>query len=173
MGPNMRRKGSLGNITFKGGGGQSSNPTRSDPSSPDTPRNNNDLNRGDSPDPVPLKISVGKTKLHMVDVGGQRSERRKWIHCFQDVTAVLFLVGLSGYNQGLVEDPTANQMQDAMALWDGVCSSPWLKNTSLVSIHFNHSINYAYLLLDFVPQQDGSIRSKDWQVPHLRLFPRL
>jgi len=69
----------------------------------------------------------------MVDVGGQRSERRKWIHCFQDVTAVLFLVGLSGYNQGLVEDPAANQMQDAMALWDGVCSSVWLKNTSLVS----------------------------------------
>jgi hypothetical protein len=47
----------------------------------------------------PLRISMGKTKLHMVDVGGQRSERRKWIHCFQDVTAVLFLVGLSGYHQ--------------------------------------------------------------------------
>lgn len=85
-------------------------------------------------EPGPLRIAVGKTKLHMVDVGGQRSERRKWIHCFQDVTAVLFLVGLSGYNQGLVEDPSSNQMQDAMALWDGVCSSPWLKNTSLVGV---------------------------------------
>jgi hypothetical protein len=46
-----------------------------------------------------LGMAIGKTRLHFVDVGGQRSERRKWIHCFQDVTAVLFLVGLSGYNQ--------------------------------------------------------------------------
>jgi hypothetical protein len=81
----------------------------------------------------PLRISMGKTRLHLVDVGGQRSERRKWIHCFQDVTAVLFLVGLSGYSQGMLEDPRANQMKDAMALWDGVCSSEWFKQTSLVS----------------------------------------
>lgn len=32
----------------------------------------------------------------MVDVGGQRSERKKWIHCFQDVTAVIFCVAMSG-----------------------------------------------------------------------------
>ena len=43
-------------------------------------------------------------KLIMIDVGGQKSERRKWIHCFQDVTAVLFLVSLSGYDQCLVEE---------------------------------------------------------------------
>jgi hypothetical protein len=43
----------------------------------------------------------------MVDVGGQKSERRKWIHCFQDVTSILFLVSLSGYDQCLVEDRDA------------------------------------------------------------------
>jgi GTPase SAR1 family protein len=37
---------------------------------------------------------------HVVDVGGQRSERRKWIHCFDNVNAIIFLEGLSGYNQG-------------------------------------------------------------------------
>lgn len=46
-----------------------------------------------------LRFPSGKARLHLVDVGGQRSERRKWMHCFQDVTAVLFLVGLSGYSQ--------------------------------------------------------------------------
>ena len=69
----------------------------------------------------------------MLDVGGQKSERRKWIHCFQDVTSILFLVSLSGYDQCLVEDKDANQMQDAMAIWDQICHSQWFKNTSIVS----------------------------------------
>lgn len=70
--------------------------------------------------------------LHMLDVGGQKSERRKWIHCFQDVTVILFLVSLSGYDQCLVEDKDANQMQDAMAIWDSICHSQWFKTTSLI-----------------------------------------
>ncbi|KAI0762527.1 heterotrimeric G protein alpha subunit 4 [Fomes fomentarius] len=68
----------------------------------------------------------------MVDVGGQKSERRKWIHCFQDVTSILFLVSLSGYDQCLVEDKDANQMQDAMTIWDSICHSQWFKQTSII-----------------------------------------
>lgn len=40
----------------------------------------------------------------MVDVGGQRSERKKWIHCFEGVTAILFCVALSAYDLTLEED---------------------------------------------------------------------
>ena len=40
----------------------------------------------------------------MYDVGGQRSERRKWIHLFDNVTAILFTVALSDYDMTLVED---------------------------------------------------------------------
>lgn len=72
------------------------------------------------------------SELLMVDVGGQKSERRKWIHCFQDVTSILFLVSLSGYDQCLVEDKDANQMQDAMTIWDSVCHSQWFKQTSII-----------------------------------------
>lgn len=39
----------------------------------------------------------------MVDVGGQRSERKKWIHCFENVASVMFLVALSEYDQLLQE----------------------------------------------------------------------
>jgi hypothetical protein len=51
----------------------------------------------------------------MVDVGGQRSERRKWIHCFENVTSIIFLVALSEYDQILFESdnevhPGANVM---------------------------------------------------------------
>ncbi|KAH9836650.1 heterotrimeric G protein alpha subunit 4 [Rhodofomes roseus] len=77
-------------------------------------------------------FSLKDHEMLMVDVGGQKSERRKWIHCFQDVTSILFLVSLSGYDQCLVEDRDANQMQDAMTIWDSICHSQWFKNTSII-----------------------------------------
>lgn len=43
--------------------------------------------------------------LHrMFDVGGQRSERKKWIHCFEGVTCIIFCAALSAYDMVLVED---------------------------------------------------------------------
>ncbi|KAJ6605466.1 heterotrimeric G-protein alpha subunit, GPA2-like protein [Mycena vulgaris] len=77
-------------------------------------------------------FSLRDHEMLMVDVGGQKSERRKWIHCFQDVTSILFLVSLSGYDQCLVEDRDANQMQDAMTIWDSICHSQWFKQTSII-----------------------------------------
>jgi hypothetical protein len=47
----------------------------------------------------------------MFDVGGQRSERKKWIHCFENVNCLLFLVAISGYDQCLVED------KDGVRFW--------------------------------------------------------
>lgn len=48
--------------------------------------------------------------ISMVDVGGQRSERRKWIHCFENVTSIMFLVALSEYDQVLVENDSEVQI---------------------------------------------------------------
>ncbi|RHZ59659.1 hypothetical protein Glove_362g28 [Diversispora epigaea] len=75
---------------------------------------------------------LGLHTYRMFDVGGQRSERKKWIHCFEDVTAVLFLVAISGYDQCLVEDRDANQMQEALMLFDSICNSQWFVNTSMI-----------------------------------------
>jgi len=81
-----------------------------------------------------LKSHVGnmERELLVVDVGGQKSERRKWIHCFQDVTSILFLISLSGYDQCLFEDHEVNQMEDALTIWESICSSQWFKDTSII-----------------------------------------
>lgn len=51
-------------------------------------------------------FSIGELTYRMFDVGGQRSERKKWIHCFENVTAIIFLVAISEYDQLLLEDET-------------------------------------------------------------------
>ena len=65
----------------------------------------------------------------MVDVGGQRSERRKWMHCFQDVTAVIFCVALSEYDLKLYEDDSTMRMDDSVKLFKEVCNNKWFKGT--------------------------------------------
>ena len=52
-------------------------------------------------------FELGQLNYHMFDVGGQRSERKKWIHCFEGVHCLMFVAALSGYDQCLVEDKTA------------------------------------------------------------------
>ena len=48
---------------------------------------------------VKIEFEMKKTRFRMFDVGGQRSERKKWIHCFDNVTTVLFIMALSEYDQ--------------------------------------------------------------------------
>ena len=49
--------------------------------------------------------------ISVTDVGGQRSERKKWLNCFDSVNAVVFVVAMSEYDQMLTEDATMNRMQ--------------------------------------------------------------
>ena len=53
------------------------------------------------------------SRIHMFDVGGQRSERKKWIHCFESVTSIIFCTALSEYDQVLLEEK--NQVRDITA----------------------------------------------------------
>jgi hypothetical protein len=71
-------------------------------------------------------------KFQMYDVGGQRNERKKWIHCFDNVTAVLFVVALSEYDQVLMEDEDVNRMQEAIKLFTQICNSKHFASTNMV-----------------------------------------
>ncbi|KAG8589163.1 hypothetical protein GDO81_006283 [Engystomops pustulosus] len=53
---------------------------------------------------IETQFSFKDLHFRMFDVGGQRSERKKWIHCFEGVTCIIFCGALSAYDMVLVED---------------------------------------------------------------------
>jgi len=81
---------------------------------------------------VEIDFEIDKFKFRIVDVGGQRSERKKWIHCFEGVTALIFCVALSEYDQKLYEDEKTNRMHEALELFDEMCNSEWFARTDII-----------------------------------------
>lgn len=118
--------------------------------------------------------------LRMVDVGGQRSERRKWIHCFENVTSIIFLVALSEYDQILFESDNEvmsqyvpfskvlfmfifwqNRMEESKALFKTIITYPWFQNSSVILFLnkkdlLEEKILYSHLV-DYFPEYDGKV----------------
>ena len=92
------------------------------------------------------------SRIHLFDVGGQRSERKKWIHCFESVTSIIFCTALSEYDQVLMEAKNQvceahasfitlasrggrtfqNRMAESLVLFDSVINSRWFLRTSII-----------------------------------------
>ncbi|XP_075899914.1 guanine nucleotide-binding protein G(q) subunit alpha-like isoform X2 [Nelusetta ayraudi] len=103
--------------------------------------------------------------FRMVDVGGQRSERRKWIHCFEKVTSIMFLVALSEYDQVLVESGSENRMEESMALFQTIINYEWFEKSSIILFLnkidiLQEKIMHSHLV-DYFPEYDGPQRDAD------------
>jgi GTPase SAR1 family protein len=81
---------------------------------------------------VENEFIIDGNQFKMFDVGGQRNERKKWIHCFEKVTAVLFVAAISEYDQVLYEDENTNRMVEALNLFEEICNSRWFRKTSMI-----------------------------------------
>jgi len=81
---------------------------------------------------IETEFKVDGVTFQMVDVGGQRSERKKWMHCFTDVTALIFCVALSEYDLKLYEDNETNRMHESVKLFKEICNSKWFAETSTI-----------------------------------------
>ena len=68
----------------------------------------------------------------MFDVGGQRDQRRKWIQCFNDVTATIFVVACSSYNMVLREDASQNRLRESLDLFRSIWNNRWLRQISSI-----------------------------------------
>ena len=81
---------------------------------------------------VETSFKEGNITYQLFDVGGQRSERRKWLHCFDDVKAVLFVASLSGYDMTLTEDGTTNRMEESLNLFQAICVNKFFKSLLVI-----------------------------------------
>jgi guanine nucleotide-binding protein G(q) subunit alpha len=139
-----------------------------------------DLGRIGAPDYLPTEQDILRARVpttgiieypfdldsiifRMVDVGGQRSERRKWIHCFENVTSIIFLVALSEYDQILFESDNENRMEESKALFRTIITYPWFQHSSVILFLnkkdlLEEKIMYSHLV-DYFPEYDGKCNS--------------
>ncbi|GFO07776.1 guanine nucleotide-binding protein g(o) subunit alpha [Plakobranchus ocellatus] len=68
----------------------------------------------------------------MIDVAGQRSLRKKWIHFFDEVAAVIFFVSLAEFDEALEEDPSVMAMQDSLQAFHDVSYNQFLDKTDII-----------------------------------------
>jgi len=105
-------------------------------------------------------FQLAGSPIRLVDVGGQRSERRKWIHCFDEVTAIFFIVAISEFDQKIREDETTNRMREAFHLFQEVCAYETFSKTSIIlflnkSDLFEEKIGRLVKMSDFLTEYQG------------------
>ncbi|EDQ89271.1 uncharacterized protein MONBRDRAFT_25538 [Monosiga brevicollis MX1] len=79
-----------------------------------------------------FEFDLDSVVFRMMDVGGQRSERRKWIHSFEGVTSIIFIAACNEYDQVLAEDTNVNRMQESLALFGQIIQYHWFANSSFI-----------------------------------------
>jgi len=78
------------------------------------------------------KFTEGNASYTIVDVGGQRSERRKWMQCFDNVSAIIYFTALDEYNRILLEDNSTNRLEESLSLFGEVTSSEYLVSRDII-----------------------------------------
>jgi len=123
---------------------------------------------------VEEEMKIHNRMFHIVDVGGQQSERRKWINCFDDVRGLIFVVSLIAYNQVLFEDEETNRMVDSLTLFKETLtgrSGLNFKDTCIV-IFFNKNDLFKKMIKDYpitkcFPKYKGKL-TEDAQYEYIR-----
>ncbi|KAI8901319.1 guanine nucleotide binding protein, alpha subunit [Globomyces pollinis-pini] len=102
--------------------------------------------------------------MHFYDVSGLKHHRKSWIPYFQDITAIVFVVALSSYDQMMMEDPTMNRMVDALNLFDFIVNHKLLVNPDMILFLNKTDLFSAKVKTSFIKphfpdynQRDGSV----------------
>ncbi|XP_056325576.1 guanine nucleotide-binding protein subunit alpha-13a [Danio aesculapii] len=78
------------------------------------------------------EFEIKNVPFKMVDVGGQRSERKRWFDCFDSVTSILFLVSSSEYDQVLMEDRQTNRLTESLNIFETIVNNRVFAKVSII-----------------------------------------
>lgn len=75
---------------------------------------------------------IGDKTFQVIDVGGQRAERRKWMGLFKGVTGMIFVVAMSGYDQRIFENNTTNRLEESLDLWGQMANRDEFETSAVI-----------------------------------------
>ncbi|KAL8994783.1 MAG: hypothetical protein Q9169_005345 [Polycauliona sp. 2 TL-2023] len=100
-------------------------------------------------------------EYEIVDVGGSRASRKKWIHTMDDLDSVIYVADLNAYCQNIEEDPDQNQFRESLSVFENLVNSPRFQNTSFLLL-LNKADLFKKTILhhpisDYDPEYDGGV----------------
>jgi len=106
------------------------------------------------------KLTYKNITWNIVDVGGQVSERRKWIHQFSEVQAIIYVINLADYTNEMFEVEGKNRMHDSLECFDEICHNAIFLETPIYLFFnkrdlFENKIKKGNLLQDCFPEYTG------------------
>lgn len=110
-------------------------------------------------------FSLDGVNFKIVDVGGQRSERKKWLNCFAGVSAVIYVSALNEYDQVLFEDHNRNRMVESLDLFEETACSETLEG-----IHWILFLNKSDLYEEKLTTTPISVKEGSGQQPRFEDF---
>ncbi|KAI8834837.1 guanine nucleotide binding protein, alpha subunit [Chytriomyces cf. hyalinus JEL632] len=108
---------------------------------------------------IETRFKIEGIIFRVFDVGGQRSERKKWAPYFDDINAIIYLVAINSYDQICFEDDSTNRMVESMNLFASICNHPMFKKTAMIifmnKIDLFRAKLETTLISDYFPTYEG------------------
>jgi len=79
-----------------------------------------------------FRTHLGGLALRFINLQSQRTERKKWIHNFENITSIIFVVDLTDYNQIVLGQENTNRMLESLLLFESTVNSRWFMRTSII-----------------------------------------
>ncbi|GMR45747.1 hypothetical protein PMAYCL1PPCAC_15942, partial [Pristionchus mayeri] len=93
-----------------------------------------------------INFTFATRTIRLIDVGGQRSYRKKWIHHFEGVAAVLFVASIAAYDQHLDDVdkdiipvryhesslPRVSRLRDSVQLFGEMLRTRFLRGSAFI-----------------------------------------
>ncbi|KAH8655289.1 G-protein alpha subunit-domain-containing protein [Xylariales sp. PMI_506] len=137
---------------------------------------------------IETRFQMGALGIHMLNVGHMRTERKKWIHCFENITSIIYVVDLDTYDQSPFEEPSQTSLMESLLLFDSMVNSRWFCYTSIILL-FNNIVRFKEKLPtsplhSFFPDYEGgndeskAVKYILWRFSqtnraHLNLYPHI